>query len=243
MSYVLIVGATSDIARATAGLYAEHGYDLYLAARDVGSLKEFARNVAIETQRNVAIAELDILNYESHQAFYNQLQEKPQGVISFVGCLGSQEKAQTDFTEAKCIMDTNYTGVVSLFNIIAHDFAQRKSGFMIGVSSVAGDRGRRNNFIYGSAKAAFTTYLSGLRQSLADAHVHVMTVKPGLVATRMTAAMNLPQMLTAKPEAVAVDIYNAQQNNRNIIYTKWIWRWIMTVIKLIPEWLFKRMNI
>ena len=242
MSYVLIVGATSDIARATAGLYAEHGYDLYLAARDVGNLKEFARNVTVKTQRKVETVELDILDYNSHQTFYNQLQEKPLGVISFVGYLGSQEKARTDFTEAKRIMETNYTGVVSLFNIIARDFVQKKSGFMIGVSSAAGDRGRGSNFIYGSAKAALTTYLSGLRQSLADAHVHVMTVKPGFVATRMTAAMNLPQMLTAKPESVAVDIYNAQQNNRNIIYTKWIWRWIMMVIKVIPEGLFKRMN-
>jgi decaprenylphospho-beta-D-erythro-pentofuranosid-2-ulose 2-reductase len=243
MSYLLIIGAKSDIAKATAREYAKNGYDLYLAARNSSELEEFANDVTVRTERTVQIVELDILDYKSHQAFYDQLEEKPLGVISAIGYLGEQEKAQSDFDEAQQIVDTNYTGVVSLFNIIANDFEHRRSGFMVGISSVAGDRGRKSNYIYGSAKAAHTAYLSGLRNRLYDAQVHVMTVKPGFVATKMTEGMDLPEKLTAQPEEVAGDIYNAQQKRKNVLYTKWMWRWAMLIIKMIPEWKFKGMSI
>jgi len=243
MSYVLIIGAKSDIAKATAREYAKNGYDLYLAARNSEELEEFAQDVITRTQKEVKLLELDILEYKSHQAFYDQLEEKPLGVISAVGYLGEQEKAQSDFEEAQRIIDTNYTGVVSLFNIVANDFEKRKSGFMVGISSVAGDRGRKSNYIYGSAKAALTAYLSGLRNRLYDAQVHVLTVKPGFVATKMTEDMDLPEKLTAQPEEVGADIYKAQQKGKNVLYTKWIWGWVMMVIKMIPEWKFKGMSI
>ena len=243
MSYVLIIGAKSDIAKATAREYAKNGYNLYLAARNVNELEEFAQDIITRTQKEVHLLELDILDYESHQAFYDKLEEKPLGAISAVGYLGDQEKAQSDFTEAHKIIDTNYTGVVSLFNIIANDFEKRKSGFIVGISSVAGDRGRKSNYIYGSAKAALTAYLSGLRNRLYDAQVTVLTVKPGFVATKMTEDMDLPEKLTAQPEEVASDIYKGQQKNKNVLYTKWIWKWVMMVIKMIPEWKFKGINI
>jgi short-subunit dehydrogenase len=243
MSYVLIVGAKSDIAKAVAREYAKNGYDLYLAGRNVDELKEFAQDVITRTQKDVQLVELDILDYESHQSIYDNLKEKPLGIISAVGFLGNQEKAQSDFGEAQKIMDTNYTGVVSLFNIIADNFEKRKSGFMVGISSVAGDRGRKSNYIYGSAKAALTAYLSGLRNRLYDANVHVLTVKPGFVATKMTENMNLPEKLTAQPEEVAEDIYKAQKKGKNVLYTKWIWKLVMLVIKMIPEWKFKGMSI
>jgi len=243
MSYVLIIGAKSDIAKATAREYAKNGYDLYLAARSLNELEEFAKDIITRTQQTVKLVELDILDYKSHQAFYGHLEEKPLGAISAVGYLGDQEKAQSDFSEAKKIIDTNYTGVVSLFNIIADDFEKRRSGFIVGISSVAGDRGRKSNYIYGSAKAALTAYLSGLRNRLYDAQVHVLTVKPGFVATKMTEDMDLPEKLTAQPEEVAEDIYNAQQKGKNVLYTKWVWKWVMMVITAIPEWKFKEMNI
>ena len=243
MSYILIIGAKSDIAKATAREYAKHGYDLYLAARNVSELEEFANDVTVRTQRAVKILELDILDYKSHQSFYDQLEEKPLGVISAIGYLGEQEKAQSDFEEAQQIMDANYTGVVSLFNIIADDFEKRKSGFMVGISSVAGDRGRKSNYIYGSAKAALTTYLSGLRNRLYDAQVHVLTVKPGFVATKMTEGMDLPEKLTAQPEEVAADIYHAQKKGKSVLYTKWMWKWVMLIICNIPEFQFKKMDI
>ncbi len=243
MSYVLIIGAKSDIAKATAREYAKNGYDLYLAARNVEELEEFKQDIITRTQKEVKLVELDILDYKSHQSFYDNLDEKPLGVVSAVGYLGDQEKAQSDFEEAQKIIDTNYTGVVSLFNIIADNFEKRKSGFIVGISSVAGDRGRKSNYIYGSAKAALTAYLSGLRNRLYDAQVHVLTVKPGFVATKMTAELDLPEKLTAQPEEVAQDIFKAQQKGKDVLYTKWIWKWVMLIIKLIPEWKFKGMSI
>lgn len=243
MSYVLMIGAKSDIAKATAREYAKNGYDLYLAARNVNELEEFSQDIITRTQKRVKLVELDILDYESHQTFYDHLEEKPLGVISAIGYLGEQDKAQSDFNEAKKIMDTNYTGIVSLFNIIADDFEKRRSGFMVGISSVAGDRGRKSNYIYGSAKAALTAYLSGLRNRLYDAQVHVLTVKPGFVATKMTEDMDLPEKLTAQPEEVAEDIYNAQQKGKNVLYAKWMWRWVMLIIRNIPEFQFKKMSI
>ena len=243
MSYLLIIGANSDIAKAVARKYSEHGYNLYLAARNSTELELFSNDIVIRTQRDVKCVELDILNFASHHSFYNSLDEKPFGVITAVGYLGVQDESESNFTEAKKIIDTNYTGIVSLLNIIADDFEERKSGFIIGISSVAGDRGRKKNYLYGSAKAALTTYLSGLRNRLYSANVHVMTVLPGFVATKMTEGMDLPEKLTVQPEQVAENIYTAQQKGRNVIYTGWFWRWIMLIIKLIPEWKFKRMEI
>ena len=243
MSYVLIIGAKSDIAKAVAREYAKNGYDLYLAVRDIQELEEFTKDLITRTQRDVNLIELDILDYESHQSFYDNLKDKPLGVVSAVGYLGDQDKAQSDFNEAEKIMATNYTGVVSIFNIIADDFEKRRSGFMVGISSVAGDRGRKSNYIYGSAKSALTTYLSGLRNRLYDAQVNVLTVKPGFVATKMTEGMDLPEKLTAQPEEVAEDIFTAQQKGKSILYTKWMWRWVMLIIKNIPEFMFKKMSI
>lgn len=243
MSYVLIIAAKSDIAKAIAREYAKHGYDLYLAARHSDELDDFANDISVRTQRTVSTLELDILDYHNHAAFYEQLPEKPLGVICAAGYLGDQIKSQVDFDEAKLIMDSNYTGIVSVLNIIADDFEQRRSGFIVAISSVAGDRGRKSNYTYGAAKAALSAYLSGLRNRLYASQVHVMTVKPGFVATRMTEGMDLPEKLTAQPEEVAEQIYKAQQNNNNVLYSKWIWRWIMVIIKAIPEWQFKKMSI
>ncbi len=243
MSYVLIIGAKSDIAQAIAKKYAENGYNLYLAARQASELETFAKDLAIRANQTVQCLELDILDTASHPVFYNALPEKPEGVITAVGYLGSQDQAQTDFNEAQKIINTNYTGVVSLLNLIAEDFEQRKFGFIVGISSVAGDRGRKSNYIYGAAKAALSAYLSGLRNRLYASGVHVLTVKPGFVATKMTAGMDLPAKLTAQPEAVANAIYQAQQKKKNVLYTKGLWKYIMLIIKHIPEGLFKKMSI
>jgi len=243
MSYLLIVGAKSDIAKAIAREYAQNGYDIYLVARDVNELEEFADDLRVRSNKTVQLVELDILDYASHQTFYDALEEKPLGVITAVGYLGEQSKAQIDAQEAEKIINTNYTGVVNLLNIIANDFEQRRSGFIVGISSVAGDRGRKSNYIYGSAKAALTAYLSGLRNRLYESQVHVLTVKPGFVATKMTEDMDLPEKLTAKPEEVAQDIFKAQQKGKSVLYTKWMWRWVMMIIKAIPEWQFKKMSI
>ena len=122
-------------------------------------------------------------------------------------------------------------------------FAARRSGTIIGISSVAGDRGRATNYIYGSAKAGFTAYLSGLRNRLAGQGVHVATISPGFIATRMTAGMDLPEKLTASPEEVAEAILAAQEKRRDVVYVRPIWRLVMMVIRSIPEPVFKRLKI
>lgn len=243
MSYVLILGAKSDIARAVARVYAGAGYDLFLAARGAADLDGFARDIMVRTGRDVRCVDLDILDFGSHGAFYQGLGKRPGGVIAAVGYLGDQARAEQDFDEARTIVDTNYTGLVSLLNIVARDFEQSRSGFMVVISSVAGDRGRKSNYLYGSAKAALTAYLSGLRNRLQGAGVQVLTVKPGFVATKMTAHMKLPGLLTARPETVAKDIYRAQTGKKDVLYTLWVWRWIMLIIRCIPEGIFKKLNL
>jgi decaprenylphospho-beta-D-erythro-pentofuranosid-2-ulose 2-reductase len=243
MSYILILGAKSDIAQALAREYAKNGYDLYLALRDSKRLDIFGNDLKIRYNTAVKNLELDICQFDSHGAFYENLNPKPAGVICAVGFLGDQEKAQQDFSETEKIISTNFTGCVSMLNFIANDFEKQGYGFIIGISSVAGDRGRKSNFIYGSAKAAFTTYLSGLRNRLYDAGVQVLTVKPGFVDTQMTRNMDLPEKLTAQPEDVARAIFKASQKGKNTIYCKERWRFIMWIIRMIPEFQFKKMSI
>jgi len=243
MGYVLIVGAKSDIAKALAHEYARQGFDLYLAARYSARLESEALDLRIRYGVKIAIFELDITAYEAHASFYEDLEPKPVGVIMVVGYLGNQAKAESDFSETMRIIETNYSGCISLLNIIANDLEQRKTGFIVGISSVAGDRGRKSNYLYGSAKGAFTIYLSGLRNRLSKPGVHVLTVKPGFVETRMTKGMNLPGRLTSTPAEVAHDIFAAQQKRKDVLYTKWFWRFIMLIIRHLPESIFKKMNL
>lgn len=140
-------------------------------------------------------------------------------------------------------MRTNYVGPALLMGAMAERFERRGSGVLVGISSVAGDRGRAANYIYGSAKAGFTAFLSGLRNRLAGSGVHVMTVKPGFVRTRMTDGMNLPTLLTAKPEEVAGVVVKAIRRRRDVVYVPHVWRFIMLALRAIPERYFKRMNV
>ena len=157
--------------------------------------------------------------------------------------MAEQKVAQNSFDESFKMISVNYSGAVSILNIIANDFEKERRGFIVGISSVAGDRGRKTNYIYGSTKAAFSAYLSGLRNRLYESGVDVLTVKPGFVDTKMTQGMDLPQNLTAQSEDVAQDIYDAQQKRRSVLYTKSIWFFIMLIIKHIPEFIFKKMSI
>jgi decaprenylphospho-beta-D-erythro-pentofuranosid-2-ulose 2-reductase len=241
MSFILIIGAASDIGRAIAHEYARNGYNLYLAARNTEKIRDDASDLKIRYGVLVESYGLDVLEYNSHEQFYAALPEFPLGVICVAGYLGDHEKAKTDFTELRTIVDTNYTGCISLLNICAREFEKRKQGFIVGISSVAGDRGRQSNYYYGSAKAGLTAFLSGLRSRLYRSNVSVLTVKPGYVYTKMTEEMNLPGILTAYPSQVASRIYKAQMKKKNIIYIKNIWRLIMFIIIHIPEFIFKRL--
>lgn len=243
MSYVLIIGAKSDIAKEVARTYAKNGYNLYLAARNSEELEDLQQDIQVRSGVEVKLKEFDITSYEEHKKFYSELEEKPLGVVVVSGYMAEQKAAQKEWNKTLETINVNYTGAVSILNIIANDFEAERRGFIVGVSSVAGDRGRKANYIYGSAKAAFSAYLSGLRNRLYESGVSVLTVKPGFVNTKMTENLDLPQNLTAEPEDVANDIYNAQQKGRNILYTKSIWMLIMLIIKHIPEFIFKKMSI
>ncbi len=241
--YLLIVGGNSDIGKALASTYAQAGYNLYLACRNTSSIATFSSDISLRNNVSVEALQLDVLDFDSHSSFYQNLEVKPEGIITCVGYLDDQLVSQDSWSESLKSIQTNLTGLVSLMNIVASDFEKRKSGFIVGISSVAGDRGRASNYIYGSAKSAFSTYLSGLRNRLSQSNVHVMTVKPGFVFTKMTAHLPLPKLLTAQPKDIANDLFTAQKKQKNTLYTKWFWKTIMLIIKYIPEGVFKKLKL
>lgn len=159
-----------------------------------------------------------------------------------VGYLGDQKKAEQDIRECDLIMQANFNGLLPMLTATAQFFKQQRSGSIMVVSSVAGERGRCSNYCYGSSKAAMTAFLSGMRCSLLAYNVHVMTIKPGYVATRMVAHKKLPPYITASTQRVAKDIVKGFKRRSSVVYTMWLWRYIMAVVRLIPEFIFKRLN-
>jgi short-subunit dehydrogenase len=237
---VLIVGARSDIGMALARRFAAAGHPVLMSARGSAELAADAADIGLRHGTSASVHELDILDTASFAAFFDSLRVLPGIAICVVGLLGDQEAAQRDHAAAALTMRSNYEGPALLCGLIAERFAARGTGTIIGISSVAGERGRASNYIYGSAKAGFTAFLSGLRSRFAGTGVHVMTVLPGFVRTRMTAGMDLNPRLTAEPAAIAEAIFRAAAKQRDVIYVKPVWRLIMTIIKALPEPIFKR---
>ncbi len=243
MPTTLILGATSDMAIALSKKFAAAGYGVQLAARDTGRLRPLQSDLSIRYNVPCSLHEFDAAQTGQHPAFFAGLPRHPALTISGCGYLGDQQLAQSDWKECEKIILANYTGAVSILNIVAESYAARQNGTIVGISSVAGERGRQSNYLYGSAKAGFTAYLSGLRNRLFRHGVLVLTVKPGFVYTRMTENMPLPALLTATPEQVANEIYRAVLKKSNVIYTRWFWRWIMLLIRTIPEPIFKKLKL
>ncbi|MDB4286035.1 SDR family oxidoreductase [bacterium] len=241
--FALILGANSDIARAIAHRYAKEGYHLQLAARKADRLEADVNDLQIRYGISAQALEFDARDYASHEAFYAGLSPKPDVVFCVFGYLGDQEKAQTDWDMASEILEANFNGAVSILHQAANEMEALGQGTIVGISSVAGERGRASNYYYGSAKAGFTAYLSGLRNRLAKKGVHVLTVKPGFVDTAMTEGLDLPPLLTAKPEQVAADVFSAVKKKKNVLYTKWMWKWVMMIIRNIPEAIFKKLSL
>ncbi|MBP6640501.1 MAG: SDR family oxidoreductase [Bacteroidia bacterium] len=227
-----------------AHVWAQNGYHLYLAGRKAASeIAPDVQDVSIRYGITAKALEFDALAYETHDAFYAALEPKPDVVICVLGYMPDQKESEKDPSLARAVMATNYVGCANILGIAAYDMEARKSGSIIGISSVAGERGRASNYLYGSAKAGFTAFLSGLRNRMALVGLHVMTVKPGFVYTKMTEGLPLPAPLTATPEKVAQDVFKAWKKKKNVLYTKWMWRWIMAIIRSIPEWKFKKMKL
>lgn len=242
---MLLVGATSDIGRAAALAYSAEGWRILLAARNPEAARRNADDIATRTGGAVSVHALDVLETGSFVGFADGLPALPDTVVCVVGELGDQARAQSDLEHAASVLRTNLEGPALLLGLFADRMAARGSGILVGVSSVAGDRGRGSNYVYGAAKAGFTAFLSGLRNRLAPAGVRVVTVKPGFVRTRMTAGMKLPGPLTAEPEEVGRAILAAAdgKRRRDVIYVRPVWRVVMGIIAAIPEPVFKRLKL
>jgi hypothetical protein len=240
--HMLILGAGSDIAGAIARAYAAKDRMITLALRDPAKAKGLMQDLE-RAGAQVRALPFDAERMEDHEAWYARLDPKPGLVICAFGFLPEQAEAQEDHALAMRTLVVNFNGAVSILEQAARDLSKRGSGTIIGIASVAGERGRASNGLYGSAKAGFSAYLSGLRNRLARHGVHVVTVKPGFVRTRMTAGRSLPAWLTADPQQVGAAVLRALRRKRNIVYVPGHWRWIMLVVNAIPEPVFKRMRL
>lgn len=242
---VLILGATSPIARAVAQEYASHGHDLYLASRDAEHAVALANDLSVRHQVRALGGSFEATELETHDAFIAQVEEElgplEVALVAF-GDMGEQARSQQDSEAARHVIDVNYTGAVSLCEAIAGRMIARGKGSILGISSVAGERGRQSNYIYGSAKGAFTLYLQGLRNRAHESGVHVMTAKLGFVDTRMTEGLDT-KIPIASPEEVGRALYRAQQRHTDVLYYPRFWAGIMGVIRAIPEGVFKRLKL
>nr|WP_249787890.1 SDR family oxidoreductase [Bradyrhizobium sp. IC3123] len=238
----MVLGGSSDIGRATARAFAKAGYDVGLAGRDVGALEPDAADLRARYNVEVGVHTFDVLDTASFEGFVAGLAALPDVVISIVGLLGVQESAQSDLAQATAIMRSNYEGPALILGLFAEKFLGRGSGTLVGVSSVAGDRGRASNYVYGSAKAGFSAFLSGLRARASRGGVHVVTVKPGFVRTRMTEGMKLIGPLTVEAPVVGAAILRAVESKTDIVYVSGRWRLVMLIIKTLPEAVFKKLK-
>jgi short-subunit dehydrogenase len=242
---VVILGSTSAIARATATALARAGFRLLLAAKEREENETLAADLRVRGGGEVWTLPLQATDFNSHPAFVARcielLGDDLEGVVLCFGNMPPQELAQRDWPAARSIIDVNYAAAVSLLERFAAHLEARRRGWLCGVTSVAGDRGRLSNYIYGSAKAAFRVYLEGLRNRLWHSGVHVVTVKSGPVDTPMTYGMDKLPFL-AQPKTVGELIFKAIMKRKNVVYTPPIWRWVILAIRHVPEWKFKTMK-
>ncbi len=241
---VLILGGTSDIGRAIALSYAAAGWHVILAARDRAAAERNARDISVRGGDVADVVMFDARAGDAVNSFLDQFKEFPDTVVSVIGMLGEQKRAEGDMAHAVEIMRTNFEGPSLLLAEVANRMLARGSGTIVGVSSVAGERGRASNYVYGSAKAGFTAFLSGLRNRLSGTKVRVVTVKPGFVRTKMTEGLSLPPLITADAAAVGRAVYRAAEvKPRDVIYVRPVWSLIMAIIRAIPESIYKRLRL
>src|ERR1700686_4359932 len=244
MQKILILGATSPIAHALALKFAYDGARLYLAARDASEAQRVAEDVCVRAGVTALSGTFDAVDFASHDEFIRHAANELgglDGVVVCFGTLGDEDAAQTNPSAAIATIHQNFTGAVSLITLAARHLEQQRSGFIIVIGSVAGERGRKKNYVYGSAKGALATFAQGLRGRLAACGVHVMTVKLGTVDTRMTWGRE-GALLTIAPNKAADLIHAAYRKRAEVVYVPWFWRLIMGAIRLIPESRFKRVS-
>jgi len=245
MRRVLIIGATSAIAEATARLFAARGDSLFLVARDADRLQSIATDLGVRGAVRVAITTLDVTAFDAHAAVIDAASLALGGIDTVLiahGTLSDQGECQGSIDTLRREFAINALSTMALLTPLANMLEAQGFGTLAVISSVAGDRGRQSNYVYGSAKAALSVFLSGLRQRLAKSKVNVLTIKPGFVDTPMTAAFK-KGALWAQPAQIAAGIVNAIDRGRSVVYLPWFWSIIMLIIRSIPEPIFKRVKL
>ena len=245
MMKTMIIGATSAIAHATARIWASEGDALYLVARDPDKLEAIAQDLETRGAGPLEIQIMDVLEQQRHQELVEDAVRRLGGldrVLVAHGTLPDQKACEASPDHTLRELEINCLSSISLVTRLANFFENRGSGTIAVVTSVAGDRGRQSNYVYGTAKGALSLFLQGLRNRLYRSKVQVLTIKPGFVDTPMTESF--PKgFLWAQPEDVAEDICRGIRKGRDVIYTPFFWRYLMWVIKAIPEPLFKRLSL
>jgi len=245
MKKILIIGATSAIATACARRWAAHGAIFFLVGRTADKLGQAADDLAARGA-TVHTHVLDLNRFDQHSAMldacYAVLGQVDIALIAH-GTLPDQKACEQDAQLAVQEFTNNGLSVIALLTELANRMEAQKSGCIAVISSVAGDRGRPSNYLYGAAKGAVTDFCSGLRARLFKSGVHVLTIKPGFVDTPMTQGLALPKLLLVTPDKVAQDIVRAVEKRRDTLYTPWFWRLIMLIIIHIPGALFKRLGL
>lgn len=245
MEKILIVGGTSVIAQAIARRLAPSAKQIMLWGRSDAKLALVAEDLHVRYSLEIQTKAFDFNDLEVHEAVLKKTLSSMDGldvVVICHGSLGDQDACEADFANALNELNTNCISTLSFLTLLANYFEQRKAGCIVVLSSVAGDRGRQSNYIYGTAKAAVNTFLQGLRNRLYQSGVHVVTVKPGFVDTPMTAHLR-KNFLFASPETIANDVVRAIDRKQSIIYTPWFWRYIMLVVNSIPERFFRALKL
>lgn len=245
MQKILVIGATSAIAEATCRRFAQQGADLFLLARNQERLQLIEQDLRIRGAHSVQHAIFDANDFASHEAALNHAITQLGGldtVLVAYGTLGDQKACEQSAELTLRELNTNALSVISLLTQLANHFERQGSGSIAVIGSVAGDRGRQSNYVYGTAKGALAIFLQGLRNRLAKAGVQVLTIKPGFVDTPMTASFPKGP-LWATPDKVAADIEHAIGKRRDVLYTPGFWALIMSIIRVIPERLFKRLTL
>lgn len=242
---ILMIGATSAIAHETAKCFAKDGAELFLVGRSSEKLEAVQNDLKVRGAKRAESYVLDIGQLDRHQEMIQSAIETLDGldmVLIAHGTLGDQRLSQENVTKTLEEFTTNCTSVISLLTLLANYFEPRKRGCIAVISSVAGDRGRPSNYVYGAAKGAVTIFLQGLRSRLAKSGVAVVTIKPGFVDTPMTASIRKGPLF-ASPRKVGEGIYHAMLKGKEVVYLPWFWRPILFIVKSIPEPVFKKLSI
>lgn len=244
MKKVLIIGATSSIAEHCARIWAARGDELYLVARNEAHVQTIAADLEVRGRSSVAINCVDINEIDQHDAMLDAAENAMGGVDVVLiahGTLSNQKSCEHSVDETLAEIQTNALSTISLLTLIANRFEAKQSGTICVISSVAGDRGRASNYVYGSAKAMVTAFTSGLRQRLYKSNVSVVTIKPGFVDTPMTTEFK-KGVLWAKPKVVAAKIVSSISKNKSEVYVPSFWWIVMLLIRTIPNRVFKRVK-